>query len=436
MLLHKYLLYFLGLYSWSFKSSTNTEKFFLKKYINLKLLDPIKNNKKLISLYEVNSNSPEQSSINILFSETSLLKYLDKNTKYKIFIYNIYSLCIFILLCIQPIYLLINFLLNTNNNFDKYLLLLLINIITPINYIWSKYYFNTNHLDLFISDSKFNCSYYIYLILIVTIISIIVNLFHIDIFYNEFYYISYFNKPLAILIIIFEWLYSRLIHCLILISFIIVFCKHIKNLKSLINDICINEINLEDSYCLTILIKKISMLRNSIECSIQFYNKLLSFITIMGGISIAIFFKQLYHKFQQTRIIVLQNYEYYIIQAYIFYTLCQLIFFCIVLNYTKYRNKLIKLMRGPSFVNRFLTRWSTTKMKRKCKDNNEIKHYCKMMLVIQQENATSIDWLILEKLCSSTWINFSILGITSQDGSLIKKVIAFSSIIYVVLSYL
>jgi hypothetical protein len=58
-----------------------------------------------------------------------------------------------------------------------------------------------------------------------------------------------------------------------------------------------------------------------------------------------------------------------------------------------------------------------------------------MILCIEQENATSIDWMILEKLTSYKWMDFSILGISTQDGSLIKKVITFSSLIYFISSY-
>ena len=59
-----------------------------------------------------------------------------------------------------------------------------------------------------------------------------------------------------------------------------------------------------------------------------------------------------------------------------------------------------------------------------------------MMLCIQQENATSIDWIILEKLITYKWMDFSILGISTQDGNLIKKVITFGGIIYIIFSYL
>ena len=436
-MLYKYFLYFLGLYAWSYKPNTKFEKFMLKKYINLKLLEPLKNNKKLVKLSESNSNSPENNSTNneLRSISISLLKFLDKKTKYKIILYNIYSFCIFAILCIEPFYLFINMCINKNNNFQEYMLLFLLNINTPINYLWAKYYFSTNHFDLFVNSCNISCSSYIILIIIITIIGILFNLIQPDTFYNEYYYISFFNKSLGIPLIILEWIYCRLTYCFILSTFVIVFCKHIQQIKNIKKEISTNEIDLEDSYCLTKLIKNITSLRNSIEMSIEFYNSLLSFITISGGISLAIFSRQQYVKFDKTRKLNFEQHEYYIIQGYILYLICQSIFFFIVMRYSHFRNELCKLIKGPSFVNRFLTRWTTTKMTRKCRDANEIKQYNKMMLIIEQENATSIDWMILEKLCSYTWMDFSILGISSQDGSLIKKVIAFSGIIYIVLSY-
>ena len=59
-----------------------------------------------------------------------------------------------------------------------------------------------------------------------------------------------------------------------------------------------------------------------------------------------------------------------------------------------------------------------------------------MLICIEQENATSLDWIILQKLIQARWMDFSILGISTQDGGLIKKVITFSSLIYLVLSYI
>ena len=432
-MLYNYLLFFLGIYSWNYKSTNFFEKLFQKKEINLTLLTQNKNNKKLIKFDETDSNSP-----NLNFYLTVLdLKELSPNLKYKIYVYNLYSFCIFLFLCVQPFYLFYK-LFSDTNNFQEYLITFLININTPINYLWAKYYFSTNHFDLFVNSCNYNCWSFVVFIIIITFISIIVSLIDINSFYNQYYYIYNLNKTIGVTIVIFEWVYSRLLFALTSSSFTIVFCKHVKQIKNFIKQIVSNEFDLEDSYCLTALISNISSLRHSVEISIKFYNKLLSFITVTGGVSLAIFIRHLYNKIneQTQRVIILQQHEQFLLQSYILYIICQIIFFYNVLNYSELRNKLVKLIQSSSFVNKFLIRWSTSRIKKKCKDTCEIKQLSKIILCIEQENATSIDWMILEKLTRNKWMDFSILGISTQDGTLIKKIITFSSLIYFVLSYL
>jgi len=432
MMLYNYLLFFLGIYSWNYKSTNFIEHLFQKKQLNLTLLKQNKNNKKLIKFDETDSNSPNLN----LYLQFIDLKELDINLKYKILFYNLYSITILLFLSIQPSYLLYNTFSNTNNNFLEYLVSFLINIYTPINYIWAKYYFTTNHFDIFINDCEYNCSSFIFLIVFITIISILISLINIESFYNEFYFIYKMSPAFGISIILFEWIYSRLLFTLTCSTFTIVFCKHIRQIRNFINQIISNELDLEDSYCLTSLISNIGSLRHSVEISIKFYNKLLSFITVTGGISIAIFLRNIYDKFIEEGKLVFENHEYYLIQCYILHIIYQTIFFYNVIRYSELRNDLVKLIQSSSFINKFLTRWSTSRIKKKCKDDCEIKLLSKIILCIEQENATSIDWMILEKLTRYKWMDFSILGISTQDGTLIKKVITFSSLFYFIYSYL
>uniref|UniRef100_A0A6C0LDG2 Gustatory receptor n=1 Tax=viral metagenome TaxID=1070528 RepID=A0A6C0LDG2_9ZZZZ len=432
-MLYNYLLFFLGIYSWNYKSTTFFERLLQKKVINLTLLTQNKNNKKLIKFNETDSNSP-----NLNFYLTVLdLKELSANLKYKIYVYNLYSLLIFIFLCIEPFYLFYK-LCSDTNNFQEYLITFLININTPINYLWAKYYFSTNHFDLFVNSCNYNCWSFVIFIIIITCISIVISLIDIDSFYNEYYYIHNLNKTIGITIVILEWIYSRLLFALTSSAFTIVFCKHVKQIRNFIKQIISNEFDLEDSYCLTSLISNIASLRHSVEISIKFYNKLLSCITVTGGVSLAIFIRHLYNKTntQTKKVIILQQHEQYLLQSYILYVICQLIFFYNVIYYSELRNRLVKLIQSSSFINKFLIRWSASRLKKKCKDTCEIKQLCKIILCIEQENATSIDWMILEKLTRNKWMDFSILGISTQDGTLIKKVITFSSLIYFILSYL
>ena len=451
-MLYNNLLFFLGIYSWNYKSTTLLQKILQKKQINIDLsnnkndnnynnnnnscststttTDINNNNNKLFKFYDIESKSPNLN----FYLDVIDLKELDSKLKYKIYFYNLYSFLIFIFLSTQPFYLFYKMCSN-KNNFQEYLLTFLININTPINFLWAKYYFTTNHFDLFINSCSYNCWSFVIFIIIITFISIIISLVNIDSFYNEYYYIHNINKSIGIIIIIFEWIYSRLLFSLTSSTFTIVFCKHVKDIKNFINQIISNEFDLEDSYCLSTLISHIGSLRHSVEISIRFYNTLLSFITVTGGISLAIFIRHLYNNFQQKNTLIFQQHEYYLIQSYILYIICQIIFFYNVINYSELRDKLIKIIQSSNFINKFLTRWSASRLKKKCKDACEIKHLNKMILCIEQENASSIDWMILEKLTRNKWMDFSILGISTQDGTLIKKVITFSSLIYFVLSY-
>ena len=173
----------------------------------------------------------------------------------------------------------------------------------------------------------YNCWSYIALIIIITITSILLNFIDIDTFYNKYYYISNLNKSIGIILVVIEWIYTRLTLLLSSSAFTIVFCKHIKDIKIFINKILKNEIDLEDSYCLSTLISEIGKLRHAVEISINFYNNLLSVITITGGISLAIFIRHLYVKYKETNLIIFKKHEYFLIQFYILYIICQCIFF-------------------------------------------------------------------------------------------------------------
>jgi len=448
-MLYNNLLFFLGIYSWNYKSITLFEKILRKREINQEPLKPLKNNKKLTDFIENDSNSPNLNLyVNIISSKENSKKDL-----LKLIMYNLYSLLIFLFLCAEPGYLLYKLIQNEDNT-EEFLITFFININTPINYIWAKYYFRTNHFDHYNNTCVYNCGTTIILIIVFVTISIMLNLIYIESFYNEYYYVYYFNKYFALTTIIIEWIYARTTFALTISTFTIVFCKHVKDIRNFINDILSNEFNMEDTHCLGNLIKSISNLRHSVEISIDFYNKLLSLITITGGISLAIFIRHKHLQYTGNKDLILnitensessnsttssfelfQQHDYYLIQAFSLYIFCQIIFFWNVIYYSELRNKLVKLIESPSFINRFLTRWSTNKVKKKCRDANEVKHLAKIILCIEEENSTTIDWLVLDKLAKNKWMDFSILGISTQDGSLIKKVITFSSIIYFVLSY-
>lgn len=421
MLLYKYILFFLGFYTWNYKPDNIFDHIVQKKYITEVPTIPLKNNKNLVDFLENDSASPRLS----LYIPTLNIKNYSFKNKIKFYLYSFYSFLIFCLLCIQPSYLL--YCIITKDNKESYSSIFFLNIITPVNYIWGKMYFKTNHFKLYTNQCTNYCTSFAIIIIILTLLSIAINFIDIDSFYNEYYYIHFLPKIPACIIVSIEWLYSRLLFTLTASCFTVVFCNHVNEIKKFINNIIINEFDLEDSYCLTKLISNIASLRHTVEISIEFYNFIISFVTSLGAISFAILIR---HKYNLNEYIV-QRHEIYLIQCYIVYLLCQIVFFYNVIRYSVLRNRLIKLIQSSSFVNKFLTRWTASRIKHKCKED-----LSKIILCIEQENATSLDWLVLDKLTSNKWMDFQIMGISTQDGSLIKKVVALSSIYFIVLGYL
>ena len=476
------LIFFLGLYSWNFKPNSKLQSYINKKNINnfnytknnnylSKSHNHVNsqfNNKHLIEYNQTDSNSP---SLNLYIDSINLLP-LNLNKKIIVYMYNFYFLCILLFLCVQPVYTIcIIFTKNDKEDLlEFHISKFLININIPISFIWAKYYFTTNHFDII--SNTMGCGYIFIILMLITFVSIIINIFYIDHFYNDYHFMNYFNVYIANIVLIIEWIYSRLIFALCSVCFTIVFCKHINDISEFINKLIKNEYDFEDNYCLNFLIITISQLRNNIELSISFFNILLSFITITGGLSLGIYIKKkhsLYSTFKELNAfegretwelmenitalndnvtvvnnvtvvtnsysIISNDMDYYLILSFIFYIICQAVFFWNIIQFSKLRNRLVKLIQSTYFINRFLTRWSKSKIKKKCKDTSETKHYIKMLITLQEENATSIDWILINKLVVDKWMDFSILGISTQDGSLIKKVITFSSIIYFIIGY-
>lgn len=380
--MYKIILWFLGLKSINYNKTNIIDKFICQKKI--KYFDNT-NSKKIsnispkITIYEDSPNNKNNNKIN---NKLICLYYL----------YNIYSFIIFLYLCIQPIYLVYSFYIN---NKIEYLITFFINIMTPINYLWAKNYFLTNHFDKSINNKCGNI--YSSFIILLSILSIIFNIFDEKSYKNEFYWNNSFNDILFYISIIIEWLYSRILLGLISICFTLIFCNH----RNQIN-IFIKEINDLEEYNLKFLINKISILRNNIQLSIEFYNKLISIITLCGGLSISLFIRTKYNENLSF------EHERYLIYAFLFYVLCQLIFFYNILSFSNCRNNLLKFISSPDFINTYLFENS----------NNDIQ------------------WMLLNKIIENRWLDFTIMGISTQDGSLIKKVITFSGLFYVFYEYL
>lgn len=428
MILYNNLIFFLGLKTWNIKESNILDRYLsqIKKEYLVNGV-PVHNKIKLVKFFQT-AGSP----INSQEFENIKLEFNFFN-KFLFYLYNFYSFSIFLLSCIQPIYLLYK-MINHFDYYENYLIHLLLNINTPINYLWAKHYFKHNHFEHFIGDCQ-NITKYIIFVYSITAFSIIINFYNTDFFYNEYYFISYFNQYIAYTLIILEWVYTRLLYSLTISSFTLIFCKHLSEIKEFINKIDENTFENEDSYCLSKYIATVSYLRYTVEISCRFYNWILSFVTVTGGLSIGLYIRYLYKEYTDLNYIEFNNHEYYLMQVFSLFIVLQIIFFIIVIRYSWRRNEIKNKIQDAKFINQFLTRFSLSKIKDKCRDSEEIKYIAKLILCLEEENSSTIDWLILEKLTSDHWIDFSIVGISINDGSLIKKIIALSGILYMIFGH-
>ena len=422
MIIFEHLKFILGLKSWNIATTNFFDKIITqinKQYIVDSL--PIKNKLKLLHFFETTA-SPERE----VNSEFIKVEYKNKY-KILIYLYNIYSFLIFCMCSSESVYLFYK-MIHTGKYFENYLIHFLINLNAPITYVWAKHYFKTNHFSSFIKDDCKQVTKLMLFIIISSLFSIIINFYNTDFFYNEYYYISYFHKNIAYILIIIEWFYTRLLYSLTVCSFTLIFCNHLKEINNFIEDVTDYK-SLEDAYCLSNYIANVSYLRHTVEISCNFYNWIMSFVSITGSLSIAIYTRFLYKEYIAQKGIVFENREYYLIQCYCIFAILQVIFFYIVIKYSYCRNLAKKEIQDAKFINKFLTRFPLSKIKNKCKDSEEIKYISKLIMCVEEENASTIDWLILEKLLNDRWIDFSIAGISIHDGSLIKKMFALSGII-------
>ena len=59
-----------------------------------------------------------------------------------------------------------------------------------------------------------------------------------------------------------------------------------------------------------------------------------------------------------------------------------------------------------------------------------------VILNIAEESATTTDWIVLGNMLSEKWIDFTIFGISTADGSLIKKSLTIGGLLLFAINFL
>jgi len=410
-----FLLYFLGLKTWytSFWpcKKTKLNSSYTKSNKSLKSIN-------ILKLMEDETPSP------ILMSyQIKKINNPDKCNLFLMGLYTFYSFIIFLLLCIQPIYTIFMYIQNED---IKYLSSLFAHLNLPVMYTFEKMYFRTNHLELHLKCKRFKTI----TIIMSCIISIILNFIDITSFYNEYYWLHIFNNNVVFFsLIIVEWIYSRLVLFLFVYCFIFIMNSHISRFHKVVVDLDKNEFDFEENVCLSNIIYEITKIRNEIEITIGFYNNIISVTTILGGISLAIFIRDVFP--ENNFRINFEDHDRYLLHPIILYIISQLMLLINMTRYSYRRDMVLKYIKSVDFIHRFLTRVSTEKIMKKSKGNINL-----VTLNIIEESATIVDWLILGNMLSERWLDFTIFGISTSDGQLLKKSIAFGSTLLFIMSFL
>ncbi len=396
-----YLLLLLGL------ESFNVNFFPVKKrHLNFSIIKPAKNINRLIN--QIGKTTPSPIMTRYVFNNS-----INASTKNKIIytVYTIYSFCILSLLVVQNVHLTKNLVAETT---PENTVLLLISSVNPVIYIWTKYYFLTDHH----TKMKLIGNKLTFLIVFVSAIAIGCNFINLKIESSGYYFPTNMNVPLKYTLLIIELFYSRCTQILALFVFVLTMNKHVSDISVFIKELETNEFDFDRNVCLSSMISRIGEIRYRVELSILLLNPLISIITTIGCVSLCVLFRT------KTNIFTSNHSDGLLVFVTVFYVVCQLVFFGNIFLFSRMRNRLVYYVESTNFINRFLCRIDQKSISKYLK--NDIN---KVILVIEEETANTVDWMVITKLLDSRWMNFSILGISMSDGALIKKVITFSAII-------
>jgi len=378
------LLFFLGIKSW------DVNFFPVKRYSvqETPRNNNLRNSKTVNTLKLIAEDTPSPR-----MSIYQIRRNVNINTNDKIFytFYTFYSVIILLLLCIQPIYTIYSF---SNDRTDlKFLTSFLTHLNVPIIYIWEKIYFRSDHLDKRVKCKKLNNG----LIYVSAISSIIINFLDITSFYNDYYWTDLFkNDILFFTFIIVEWIYSRLVLFLYAFSFIFVMDSHITVFKDFITNLKINEWCEECDSPLTTIIKDVVVIRRNIETTISYYNNIISLTTLLGGLSFAIFIRDLIPLGEsEINDIEFDDHDRYLIHPTVVYISCQISLLVYMMIYAMQRNRVLKYVKSIEFINKFLSKIPDEKIHEKTNGKLDV-----VALNIADSSSTTLDWIILGNILS------------------------------------
>lgn len=416
------LLSFLGIIKEKTEKSQNEESSFHKK--NIRQGRTITRNAYFRTYNkDLSPNRHDIETGNIILNENFVKQSSADKFKKVLFIWT-YRTFIFCLLSIQPIYQLYNITVDNRSREIVDLAGIVFSLIPPTQYILFLIYFSSDHFESFLSNRKREL---VYFIIFSCIINIVINLIIIwgvgNVQENdgEFPRFGIFSRPIKILttlFLLFSWFYGKTVVYTNLVCFCFVFYKHTKIIQNFVKKLektkDINTLSIDS------ITNELLYIRHDLEESIDMFKNIFSIFTILGAIGFGFFLER----------IKTGNFLLFPWTQFVIYVIIQIIFLLTIIRMNFHKEILIGYIRQPKFVDRFLTRYTAVDIQKKFEDNQLI------ILNMVEENATTIDWIVLNSLSNETWTEFKVMGIDISDGSLIKKGIVMVTLIVAFMNYI
>ena len=397
---------------------------FLYKRFHKKELSPNINNTNLLENppdIKININIERRNKIESIVS--SALSWL-------------YTVGIFGLLCVQPIYSIIYIIREDEQNTNFYISSIFFQLIPPIQYLLAVKYFSTNHFEKFYINNKkhhINCfpslNNLSLFIIVITAFTIAFNYIILkkdisiirqrDGEFPQFNNFNHTSRTFISIFLILSWLYGKMVVYLNIVCFSLIFCKHCKIITE-----CVNKLQNENKGILTVndILREIIQIRYDLEESIDQYKNIFSSLTLFGSIGLGFILER----------IRVGNFDLFPWNSFIVYIILQFIFIFIIFKVTNNKESLSKYIKEPQFVEKFIKRYTIRDISERFSESETQL----IILNIEEENSSTIDWMILNSIINADWTEFRVMGINVSDGDLIKKGLVLVTIIVTFNSYI
>lgn len=247
------------------------------------------------------------------------------------------------------------------------------------------------------------------------------------------------------------WLMSGLVISSNLVSFCLTFRKHLRDMRELKRDMEDRMIWHLDQSSMNELSRRVTNLRYVVNDSISHLENFYTTSTMIGAVAIG-------------PMIEFKVWDAYSLYYLVLYLICQGIFMWIIYQISSLRGNLTQLIRSPSIMSRYLTRIRSHHNVQVLQEQMHhgvsleelsqmrIAAYCPLrygdvassqtgavdaeMISLEYKMLAGLDWMILYQLLSESWAEFSLVGISFGDTSVIQKGMGITGLIVMVSTYL